>query len=317
MRCRFACIVTACFWVACGSNDESANNFKPHGSDASAGSAGVAMLDASDGPAGQSGQLGDGAVEIGAAGLAGDASAQDTNAQDMGADDTTGDPPEDPSDGGCVPPAMVCAGECTDITTDRDNCGSCSHSCAVNQLCTGMLCKTCPAHTKLCSGKCQAILDDAQNCGACGTVCHDDQSCRNISGLGVCKCRYPAAACAGVCVNRDYDPKNCGTCGHACPAACAGGACVTACPAGTTSCPSGGLAACVSVSSDPLNCGACGHVCPVSELCVAANCVPYAPAVDCAACPCPCNAILGASATCCPALFHHVFATCVAGSSCP
>ena len=63
----------------------------------------------------------------------------DTGSSDTAAGDTHSDAP---SDGPCLAPKKVCGGTCTDVSSDRNNCGACGVSCGEVGTCSGGTC-TC------------------------------------------------------------------------------------------------------------------------------------------------------------------------------
>jgi hypothetical protein len=97
--------------------------------------------------------------------------------------------------GTCQCPAgnVACAGECTDVQTDVNNCGQCGLMCGSGSAvpvpgitCQGARC-TCPATASLCfNQECAYLQSDPTNCGTCGNVC--------TAGSGF----YPIC-CSGVC----------------------------------------------------------------------------------------------------------------------
>jgi hypothetical protein len=88
------------------------------------------------------------------------------------------------------------AGRCTDVGSDRENCGACYHSCPY------------------------ATAHSAPTCtyGMCGRQCAKGWADCNGNPVDDCE------------VNTDSDPRNCGGCGNVCDAiagqACVGGRCV-------------------------------------------------------------------------------------------
>jgi len=64
---------------------------------------------------------------------------------------------------GCKAGATCCAGACTDVTTDVNNCGACAGAPGA-KVCTG----TTP---NCCAGTCTNTKTDVKNCGTCGKVC--------------------------------------------------------------------------------------------------------------------------------------------------
>jgi hypothetical protein len=70
----------------------------------------------------------------------------------------------------CDAGLKLCGTECTDTTTDQDNCGTCGNKCADPHTCSGGKCVCSSPYTD-CSGTCVNLQIDAQNCGGCGKSC--------------------------------------------------------------------------------------------------------------------------------------------------
>lgn len=85
------------------------------------------------------------------------------------------------------------AGHCTDLASDRENCGGCGHACRA------------PASVSQSASICSS--------GICQLQCNKGSADCNGNPLDDCE------------VNTDSDPQNCGACGRACDAV-AGQACV-------------------------------------------------------------------------------------------
>eukprot|EP00270_Netrium_digitus_P019601 TRINITY_DN7769_c0_g1_i2.p1 TRINITY_DN7769_c0_g1~~TRINITY_DN7769_c0_g1_i2.p1 ORF type:complete len:229 (-),score=15.66 TRINITY_DN7769_c0_g1_i2:199-798(-) len=101
---------------------------------------------------------------------------------------------------------------CTNIKTDRNNCGKCGAKCSAGSSC--------------CSGVCTITNNSTLHCGKCGNKCPTGQPC-----------------CGGSCINLMTDPLNCKTCGTSCVdlstgdyRSCCSGACVNTGGNDTTYC---------------------------------------------------------------------------------
>jgi hypothetical protein len=167
------------------------------------------------------------------------------------------------SDGICCPTGMInCAGACTEIATDRNNCGSCGTTCAVGEQCCNGRCTStacaanqwwsatacqcfcsyvscgdtcCPQGQECCGGNCTDISNDNNNCGQCGLVCGPNRTCEN----GSCVCSYQPcqttccaqgeACCGGTCCPSSQTCCS-GTCCSPDQATCFNGCCVTNSP---------------------------------------------------------------------------------------
>jgi phospholipase C len=170
----------------------------------------------------------------------------------------------------CAADAKSCAGSCTTVDSDRNNCGACGTTCPDRQSCNAGACSAtaCNGGTVSCGGACVHLDNDPANCGRCGTACTGGLVCSQ----GACgaSCAPGSSNCGGRCIVTDNDPSNCGGCGHACPAEllCGGGACVSTCPGTGKQCGR----SCVDTDSDSANCGACGKACGTGEECHAGRC---------------------------------------------
>jgi hypothetical protein len=194
---------------------------------------------------------------------------------------------------------------CTDLYTDRANCGACGKTCAATEFCGGGVCMplaqvACQAGTVACldpSGQklfCTVLANDPRNCGSCGTVCPSGDVCMNnlcqspgggaggtdggAGASGTCPGSAPTtcgAAGSQYCVNVSTAVNDCGTCGRTCGAGLVCNASVCSPPTQTGAC--GGLPSCAtgctSFADDPRNCGACGKVC--AGACDGGQCLAY------------------------------------------
>lgn len=72
----------------------------------------------------------------------------------------------------CPSDRRACGATCTNLLTDRDNCGACGVSCFTGQICQAGRClKECSFGESSCFDGCYNLSFDAQNCGACGNTC--------------------------------------------------------------------------------------------------------------------------------------------------
>jgi len=81
----------------------------------------------------------------------------------------------------CPSDRRACGTNCTDIMTDRTNCGACGVSCSSSQVCQmGQCMMKCSVGETRCFDGCHNLFYDAQNCGTCGNACPVGLTC-NIS----------------------------------------------------------------------------------------------------------------------------------------
>lgn len=72
----------------------------------------------------------------------------------------------------CPSDRRVCGVNCTDLMTDRDNCGDCDVSCFPGQICQAGRClRECSFGESSCFDSCYNLSYDAQKCGTCGNTC--------------------------------------------------------------------------------------------------------------------------------------------------
>ena len=79
----------------------------------------------------------------------------------------------------CQTGESECNGKCANLSTDKQNCGTCGFACAAPQSCNNRRCE-CPGTLTFCTNACVDMSNNNQNCGVCGTVCTASQQC--ISG---------------------------------------------------------------------------------------------------------------------------------------
>jgi hypothetical protein len=242
-------------------------------------------------------------------GGAGDGGPPDGGPPDGGPPDARRDAP---GDAGCT--AELCNGrdddcdtrvdETFDLTSDRNNCGTCGRRCGDSPAtCTASAC-TCPMPWVWDSSPayCVDLTRDASNCGMLGRQCRDDQVC----AASACTCRPGLTVMGTACVDLQSDPSNCGTLGLACSGGtpvCDLGTCAASCGSPRTSC--GG--ACVDRDRHPEHCGACFDTCSNDQVCVNGNCEDYRPALGCTTCS-GCTSCVGMYDDCCA---HAGTAACI------
>jgi len=72
----------------------------------------------------------------------------------------------------CPSDRHICGTNCTDIITDRTNCGACGVSCSSSQICQQGNCMDQCSYGEInCFDGCHNLEYDAQNCGTCGNSC--------------------------------------------------------------------------------------------------------------------------------------------------
>jgi hypothetical protein len=114
----------------------------------------------------------------------------------------------------CTANLKACGQSCSDVSSDKANCGACGIACGEGQVCSAGAC-VCESGTSSCSGSCVVLSSDPQNCGACGKPCAQGQVCEGGSCKASCTLGG-TTTCAGGCVDTTTDPLNCGSCGNAC-----------------------------------------------------------------------------------------------------
>jgi hypothetical protein len=153
-----------------------------------------------------------------------------------------------------------CSGECVDLQTDSDNCGSCRNMCKHTiygkSVCVQGQCLCAPGSAQ-CTNKCTDLQIDFDNCGRCGNSCDKLGSFLPMSSVksvstgvcsnGQCQCRSDLggmhfALCGGPkCLFLDSDSMNCGKCDNTClnGGSCKDGSCGCNDPAGRNACQAG------------------------------------------------------------------------------
>ncbi len=139
-----------------------------------------------------------------------------------------------------------CAGRCTYMHWDNNNCGGC-----------GIVCQSGPSWSAWCGYD------------ACNVSCYDSHF-GNCDGNSINGCETNLFA---------SDLNNCGACGNVCATpqnsipVCEVSSCGIYCQPGFASCDGANYTGCeVDTRSDNANCGACGNACPAGSSCVGSVC---------------------------------------------
>ena len=129
----------------------------------------------------------------------------------------------------CSGRETLCGSTCTDLFSDKKNCGVCGRTCGSEQVCVNARCgPACTqSGTSLCGDTCVDLDTDNNNCGVCGTECPTFLSNSKGSGCtyGKCvisQCKPDYDDCNGILsdgceANLLLDASNCGSCGTKCP----------------------------------------------------------------------------------------------------
>jgi hypothetical protein len=161
---------------------------------------------------------------------------------------------EDPCLGQCAPseacwsstaciPLVACAAPftscpfpdgssgCTDLRSDRYNCGACGATCLHGVCAMGQCLKIgfqCDAAgLDACHGACAYLANDPLNCGACGHRCNFGELCAGgACTAGGVACPQMTERCGQSCSDLANDPYNCGGCGTTCERGCLAGQCL-------------------------------------------------------------------------------------------
>jgi len=112
----------------------------------------------------------------------------------------------------CSAEETVCSGACSNLNSDRDNCGACGNQCGDGLVCSfGQCVEGCDNGLVNCAGTCTDPAIDEANCGGCSATdpshtCRDDQTCTG----GVCGCTQTDVVCGGLCTDPMTDNNHCG-----------------------------------------------------------------------------------------------------------
>lgn len=90
--------------------------------------------------------------------------------------ETSADAPSSNDATTCREQETLCADDCKNLQTDRDNCGMCGKTCQLGQFCDLGTCATSCSGT-LCGTSCVNTQTDEQHCGTCFKSCPPTQEC--------------------------------------------------------------------------------------------------------------------------------------------
>jgi hypothetical protein len=123
----------------------------------------------------------------------------------------------------CDPGFDLCSGNCYDLDTNENHCGTCGNDCETpangTALCTDGDCGfLCDQNYTECAGACKNLQADSDHCGTCGNDCQAPANATVACVNGDCAvtCNSPLRLCSGQCFNTSNDANHCGGC-NACP----------------------------------------------------------------------------------------------------
>jgi hypothetical protein len=123
----------------------------------------------------------------------------------------------------CASDETSCSDGCTNLDSDKDNCGACGSACGDGMVCSASQCVPgCDGDESRCDGVCTDTNTDTANCGACGSACTSDEVCAS----GTCGCATGDITCGGICTDPKKDDDFCGASGD-CTGSNAGTRCGT------------------------------------------------------------------------------------------
>jgi hypothetical protein len=101
---------------------------------------------------------------------------------------------------GCATSQQLCNDVCTDVTYDRNNCGSCGNVCPTgscsNSVCSSgssggtTSCSTCRTNAQ--SGTCSSYYNSCYNNADCYNIAYCAKNCTTASCVASCESTYPA-----------------------------------------------------------------------------------------------------------------------------
>src|SRR5579883_583103 len=168
----------------------------------------------------------------------------------------------------CNGALACCMDQCTDTTSDSQNCGNCGNICQGGWNC--------------CGSACSNPVKDVNNCGSCGNACKAQNGTPTCTAraCAIAKCNPGWADCNGVVMDgcethTDVNPNSCGSCGNTCyfphaSSKCLGGVCaVDTCASGFGNCdmdPNDANGCETNTNTDPMNCGGCAMTCSTNNI---------------------------------------------------
>jgi hypothetical protein len=106
----------------------------------------------------------------------------------------------------CAAGLDICAGACTDLSTDLANCGECGNICDAGEECQQGLCSMPESSS---GEQTLAPLDEPQ-------TEPEPAGTEPVAEPSSPSCPDGQVDCSGVCTDLSIDPLNCGNCGIAC-----------------------------------------------------------------------------------------------------
>ncbi len=116
-----------------------------------------------------------------------DASSSDALTQDAALVDAMPTDGMPVPDGGCPGNLSDCSGQCFDLETTHEHCGSCDHACGPSETCVNGNCELhCQQGWIVCHGTCVDPLDDLDNCNGCDQACTAGLHATPVCRQGIC-----------------------------------------------------------------------------------------------------------------------------------
>jgi hypothetical protein len=120
---------------------------------------------------------------------------ENSNSADSEADNEAESAAAEEDTGDCPTGQTICDGECTDLTSDPDHCGSCGFACVEGGTCEEALCiADCSGGELSCDGMCTDVSSNDLHCGDCDSPCQPGLHCEG----GSCACGDPVSFATDV-----------------------------------------------------------------------------------------------------------------------